>query len=134
MLIVEDNPADVVFFREAVEVSAVSAQLHVVDNGGDAMAFLHQQGRFATAPRPDVVVLDINVPVKNGSEVLQDMKTDGALNQIPVMILSTSSSERHMTNLYTAGRCRYYVKTPDFSLLSSIVAEILTFALACRPA
>jgi len=132
MLLVEDNPGDVVFFQEAVNDSGVSAELNVVDNGDDALAFLRRHGRFAEAPRPDVVVLDLNLPVKNGCEVLQDMMADGLLNQIPVVILTTSSSERNLTKLYTAGRCRYEVKTPDLDQLSSIVVEIHALALAFR--
>ena len=134
MLVVEDNPADVAFFQEAVDASAVSAQLHVVDNGGDALAFLRREGRFADAPRPDVVVLDLNVPVRNGCEIMQDMKADSALGQIPVAVLTTSTSERDVTNLYTAGRCRYLVKTSDLKQVLSIAAEIHALGLAFRPA
>jgi two-component system response regulator len=134
MLVVEDNPADVVFFREAVDAAGLRARLHVVDNGGDALAFLRRQGRFGDAPRPDVVVLDLNIPVRNGCEVLQEMKADSSLAHIPVAILTTSSSEGHVANLYTPGRCRYLVKTPDFDALSSAAAEIHALALAFRGA
>lgn len=134
MLVVEDNPGDVVLFQEAVETAKLPVRLHVVDNGGDAMAFLRRQGRFADAPRPDVVVLDLNVPVRNGREILQDMNADKVLGQIPVAILTTSSSERHVTALYTAGRCRYLVKPADFARMVSIAAEIHALGLALRPA
>ena len=134
MLVVEDNPADVFFFREAVDAAHLSAQLHIVDNGGDALDFLRRQGQFTESPRPDVVILDLNVPVKNGQEVLMEMRADGLLSQIPVMILTTSSSERNVTKLYTTGRCLYQVKTADLHRLSDIAAEIHAFALAFRPA
>ena len=133
MLVVEDNPADVLFFQEAVEAVDLFARLHVVDNGGDAITFLRRQGQFVGAPRPDIVILDLNIPVKNGREVLQEIRSDGMLNQIPVMILTTSSSERDVIGFYTAGRCRNREKTPDLAKLSSIAAEAHAFAIASRP-
>ncbi len=132
MLVVEDNPADVLFFQEAVDAAGLSARLHIVDNGGDAIAFLRRQKQFAEAPRPDVVVLDLNIPVRNGREVLRDMMGDDSLSRIPVAILTTSTSERDMTGSYTHGLCRYFVKTPDFKALTSLAVEIHNFALRLR--
>ena len=132
MLMVEDNPGDVVLFREAVACTALSVQLHVVNNGGDAMAFLRRQGKFADATRPDVVVLDLNTPIRSGREVLQDMKADPTLCQIPVMILTTSGVDQDVVDLYTPGRCRYEVKSALFRDLAAIVARIHAFGLSCR--
>ena len=124
MLIVEDNPADVVFFREAVKAAETPAALHVVDNGADAIRFLSRQGPFAHVPRPDVVVLDLNLPVKNGKNVLEEMMAEPALRMIPVAILTTSNSESHLCGAYTSGRCLYFVKTDDFQRLQEIVGQI----------
>lgn len=132
ILVVEDNPADVVFFEEAVKSAGVSAQLHAIDNGGDALAFLQRRGEFVNAERPDVVVLDLNIPVRNGREVLESMSADPLLRQIPVAILTTSESEEHLVQLYPAGLCRYMVKTGDFERLQGLVAEIHALAVAVR--
>lgn len=128
MLLVEDNPADVFFFREAVDATGLPVCLRVVDNGDAALAFVRRQGQFADADQPDVMVLDLNVPVRNGREVLEGMAADGTLRQIPVVIFTTSETEEHLVQLYPAGRCRYMVKTSDFDRLKGIVGEI--FALA----
>jgi CheY-like chemotaxis protein len=131
MLVVEDNPGDVVFLKEAIEASGRRVCMRTVDNGGDALAFLRRQGKFMDAPRPDVVVLDLNIPVKSGKEVLREMAADAALRQIPVMVLSTSESEEQVTQLYPPGRCRYMVKTSDFDRLTGMVGEIQAFAASC---
>jgi CheY-like chemotaxis protein len=132
MLLVEDNPADVVFFQEALQATGLPARVEVVDNGEDAMQFLLRRGRWAAAPRPDVVVLDLNVPMRNGQEVLVDLAGDTDLNTIPVAVLTTSTSETCVTELYPAGRCLYFVKTADFKQLQEIVRKIA--AHAARPA
>jgi CheY-like chemotaxis protein len=129
---VEDNPADLAFFREALASAALPVQLHAVNNGGDAMAFLRRQGRFPDAPRPDVVILDLNVPVRSGRELLVDMAGDGTLCQIPIVILTTSTFERDIVTLYTRGRCRYEVKTANFDKLTAIAAGAHAFGLSCR--
>ena len=132
MLIVEDNYADVVFFQEAVAAAALSVDLRVVNNGGDAVEFLRRRGRFAEAPRPDVVILDLNLPVKSGREVMQDMMADESLGRIPVAILTTSTYEDDLATLYTPGRCEYFVKVPDFRQLASVAARIYALALKFR--
>jgi CheY-like chemotaxis protein len=130
MLVVEDNPGDVVFLREAIEDSGRGVCMLTVDNGGDALAYLRRQGKFGDARRPDVVVLDLNIPVKNGREVLREMAADTGLRQIPVVILTTSECEKQLTELYPPGRCRYMVKTSDFDRLMGMVGEIHAFAAA----
>ncbi len=124
MLVVEDNPADVAFFREAVESAQVPAAIHVARDGNQALQFLRRQAAYADAPRPDVIVLDLNLPIKRGQEVLSDLAADSGLNTIPVVILTTSTSERCACDLYTPGRCLYFTKTEDFQKLQDIVQKI----------
>lgn len=131
MLVVEDNPGDVVLFTEAVEVTGLPTRLCVVNDGGSALAFLLRQDPHAGAPRPDVVVLDLNVPVRSGREVLQAMRADDTLCRIPVMILTTSTSDQDVLELYAPGPCRYEVKTPDFVKLTAIAVRAHAFGLAC---
>ncbi len=130
MLIVEDNPADVVFFSEAVEATETPATLRVVTNGEDALRFLRRQAPFADALRPDVIVLDLNLPVKNGTEVLREMVDEPALRTIPVAILTTSNSDSHLCDAHPDGRCQYFVKTAEFEELQSIVRQIVSHARA----
>jgi two-component system, chemotaxis family, response regulator Rcp1 len=132
ILIVEDNPADVVLFTEALEDAHTPADLHGVSNGEDALRFLRQKAPFAGAPRPDVIVLDLNLPVKSGREVLAELSAEPALNGTPVAILTTSQSEADVCDTYPIGRCRYFVKTGDFIALVEIVKTILGFALAAK--
>ena len=128
MLMVEDNPADVVFFREAVEASQTAADIHVVTNGAEAMRYLRQEAPFDRAPRPDVLVMDLNLPLKNGQEVMAEVASDPAMNTIPVAILTTSTSETCLCDVYPKGRCLYFTKTDDFRRLQDIVREIAAHA------
>ncbi len=128
MLLVEDNPADVLFLEEAVEASRTPAKMHVVGDGCAAMKFLRRQAPHIDAPRPDVIVLDLNVPVKSGREVLTEMASDPELQTIPVAILTTSTSETWVCDLYPAGRCKYFNKTEQLQLLQDIVKKIAAHA------
>lgn len=128
MLVVEDNPADVVFLNEAIETTGTAATVHVVSDGEDALRFLRREGPYAETPRPDLVVLDLNLPLKNGRDVLAGMMGDPILRTIPVAILSTSSSEAQICESYTSGRCLYFVKTDELGLLQEIVKQIATYA------
>lgn len=128
MLVVEDNPADVLFLEEAVEASRTPAKMHVVSDGSTAMKFLRRQAPHIDAPRPDVIVLDLNVPLKSGREVLTEMAADTELQTIPVAILTTSTSETWVCDLYPAGRCQYFNKTDQFQLLQEIVKKIAAHA------
>ena len=128
MLLVEDNPADVVFLREAIEAAGVPLSVHVVSDGAEAMDFLHRESLHANAPRPDVVVLDLNLPIKKGHEVLAEMAADTELNTIPVAVLTTSTSESCVCEMYPPGRCLYFVKTDQFGKLKEIVRQITDHA------
>lgn len=128
ILLVEDNLADVVLFREALESAGVPARVEVVDNGRDPMRFLSRQGRFARAPRPDVIVMDLNLPIRNGQEALREIASDPGLNTIPVAVLTTSTFEECVCEMYPAGRCLYFSKTDEFSRLQDIVRQIAAHA------
>jgi DNA-binding response OmpR family regulator len=130
VLLVEDNQADVVLFREALESTRTPAALHVVTDGEDALRFLRRESPFAEAPHPGVIVLDLNLPIKSGRTVLAEMRTEPALNGTPVAILTTSESEESVCDGYTSGRCRYFIKTGDFHALVKIVQTIIAFAVA----
>ena len=128
MLLVEDNPADVVLFREALKDTQASATMHVVGDGGDAMRFLLRQEHYADAPRPGVLVLDLNLPVMNGQQVLVEMASDPELNTIPVAILTTSTSDTCVCEIYPRGRCLYFTKSHDFNRKKDIVRQIAAHA------
>jgi CheY-like chemotaxis protein len=132
ILVVEDNPGDVMLFREAIEATQTPAAVHVVGDGGDAMRFLLRQDRHAQAPRPDVIVLDLNLPVKNGQQVLVEMASDPELNTIPVAILTTSTTDHCMCDVYPKGRCLYFTKTDDFKRLQEIVKKIAAHARTAK--
>ena len=128
MLLVEDNPGDVALFREALESARLAANVNVVEGGDEALDFLRRQHRFSDAPRPHVVVLDLNIPTRNGREVLLEMAADPALNTIPVVVLTTSTSDVHVSSMYPGGRCLYFTKTGDFRRLQEIVRQIAAHA------
>jgi CheY-like chemotaxis protein len=134
ILMVEDNPADVVFFQEAMQASRAASTLHVVGDGSQAMRFLRREAPFSGAPRPDVIVLDLNLPVKNGQEVMRELASDPALNSVPVAILTTSTSEAWVCDIYPPGRCVYFTKTDDFKQLQDIVLQIVAYGKTARTA
>jgi CheY-like chemotaxis protein len=134
MLIVEDNPADVVLFTEALETTHAPASCHVVTNGEDAMRFLRRDAPYTDAPRPDVVILDLNLPVKKGRDVLVELRAEPSLNKTPVAILTTSEWEDGICGWYLNERCRYFIKTGDFHELVEIVRKIVEFAASAARA
>ncbi len=110
ILLVEDNPADVLLTAEALREGRVAHDLSVVNNGADAMYFLRRQGKFQKSPRPNLIFLDINLPKKNGFEVLADIKGDPDLRSIPVIVLTTSSSRQDIRRAYGLHANCYIVK------------------------
>jgi CheY-like chemotaxis protein len=103
ILLVEDNPGDVRLTREALRRGRVANTLHVVDDGDKALAFLRREGEYADAPRPGVVLLDLNLPGLDGRDVLAAVKSDPALRRIPIIVLTTSSADRDVANSYDLG-------------------------------
>ena len=120
------------FFREAAEAGRTAMDVHVVANGAQALRFLRREPPFDRAPRPDIVVLDLNLPVKNGQEAAVEMASDPSLNTIPVAILTTSTSEACVCEVYPPGRCLYFTKTDDFKRLQDIVRKIAAHARTAK--
>jgi two-component system, chemotaxis family, response regulator Rcp1 len=124
ILLVEDNPADVRLLEEAFKESRIESRLSVVPDGVEALAFLRREGRYSAAPQPDLVVLDLNMPRKDGRQVLTEMKADPQLRIIPVMILSSSSLQEDQRMAATLGAVRYIIKPHDFSQFLQVVRVI----------
>lgn len=129
ILLVEDSPSDVLITREALAECGVLGTLHVVENGVDALAFLRREGRFSGAPRPDIVLLDLNLPMKGGLEVLEEVKTDDALRSTPIIVLTTSGDERDMLSSYDLHANGFVTKPVEFDEFVEVVRSIDDFWL-----
>ncbi|HMM42976.1 MAG TPA: response regulator [Thermomicrobiales bacterium] len=129
ILLVEDSPADVDLTREALEDAKVRNTLHVVNDGVAAMEFLRQEGDYADAPRPDLILLDLNLPKKDGREVLADVKADPALRRIPVVVLTTSEAEQDILRSYDLHANCYVTKPVDLEQFISVIKSIEKFWL-----
>jgi CheY-like chemotaxis protein len=127
ILLVEDNPDDILITREAFQNSAIQSTLHVAEDGIDAMRFLRNEERFAEAPRPDLILLDLNLPKKDGREVLAEIKRDKALKDIPVVVLTTSSSQEDILKSYRLHANCYITKPVDLNAFFTIVRDIESF-------
>ncbi len=127
ILLVEDNPADVLMTRSAFEDFKITNTLHVVEDGADALEFLRGQGNFAGAPRPDLIMLDLNLPRKNGREVLAEIKADPALRNIPVVVLTTSKSEQDVLQSYELHANCYIVKPVGFKNFVEAIKSIKNY-------
>jgi len=111
ILLVEDNEGDVVLTREAFEEYKIKTKISIVKNGQDALDFLSQSGKFTNSKKPDLILLDINIPIFSGHEVLERIKSDSNLKKIPVIMLTTSSSEKDLEKAY-GKHCNSYIKKP----------------------
>ena len=129
MLLVEDNPDDVDLTIEALEDAKIANRLHVVSDGVAALAFLHREGGFARAPRPDLILLDLNLPKKSGREVLAEIKNDPKLRCIPVVVLTTSSADEDILRAYDLHANCYITKPVDFEQFSRVINAIEDFWL-----
>lgn len=127
VLLVEDDPGDILLTREAFELNKVRNKLHVVNDGEQAMAFLRREGEYAEAPRPDLILLDLNLPRKDGREVLQDIKGDKELRGIPVVVLTTSEAEEDILRSYHLHANAYVSKPVDFDQFINVVRRIDDF-------
>jgi CheY-like chemotaxis protein len=130
ILLVEDSPGDVRLTQEILQEAAVHNHLHVVADGIEAMAFLQQTGQYKHAPKPDLILLDLNLPKKDGREVLMDIKRSDRLRRIPVVVLTTSHAEEDILRTYNLhGNC-YITKPVDLTQFIRVVKSIQDFWLS----
>ena len=135
ILLVEDNPADVRLVREALKESKILNNLSVVEDGVEAMDFLRKKGKYASSVRPDLILLDLNLPKKNGREVLAEVKSDEKLKRLPVVIMTVSDDEKDILLTYNAHANCYIKKPLDFDKFSQVVHAIenFWFTIVCLP-
>ena len=129
ILLVEDNEGDARLAKEAMRDSKIRNTLHHVGDGEEAMEFLYQKGKHADAPRPDLILLDLNLPRKDGRAVLEEVKTDVSLKRIPVVILTTSSDEQDILRSYNLHANCYITKPIDLTQFLVVVRSIEDFWL-----
>jgi len=130
ILLVEDNPGDVRLTKELLKESKIHNSLTVMDNGEDALLFLRREGKYPNAPLPDLILLDLNLPRKNGSEVLASIKSDPALRRIPVVILTSSKAEEDIAKTYDLHANCYISKPVGLEQFAAVVKSIDDFWLA----
>jgi CheY-like chemotaxis protein len=127
VLLVEDDPGDVLMTREAFEDYKVKNNLHVVSDGVEALSFLRGEGEYTGSPRPDLILLDLNLPLKDGREVLSEIKSDDKLRRIPVVVLTTSEAEEDVLRSYDLHANAYITKPVDFDRFVDVVRHIDDF-------
>lgn len=127
ILMAEDNATDVMLTKEALAHAKLLNTLHVVDDGIEAMDFLHRRGKHLKAPQPDLILLDLNMPRKNGQEVLAEIKASDRLKHIPVVILTTSKAEEDVVKAYGLHANCYVIKPVDFDVFAEVVRSIQQF-------
>lgn len=130
ILLVEDNPGDVRLTEEALKDNKVHNNLHIVEDGVEALAFLRREGTYSGCPRPDLILLDLNLPRKDGREVLAEIKADEGLRRIPVVVLTTSKAEEDILRAYDLSANCYITKPVDFEQFIRVVRSIEDFWLA----
>ena len=130
ILLVEDNPGDVRLTIEALKEGRFANIINVAVDGFEAMAFLRREGKYANAPKPDLILLDLNLPKKNGREVLAEIKTDSNLKCIPVVILTSSQAEKDIVETYNLHANCYITKPVDFEQFIRVVRSIEDFWFA----
>ena len=129
ILLVEDNPGDVRLTKEAIREAKIRNRLNVVKDGEEAVAYVRRQGEFADQPRPDLILLDLNLPKKDGREVLQDLKSDPDLHRIPVVVLTSSAAEQDILSMYDLYANAYVTKPVDLEQFMHVVSSIQDFWL-----
>ncbi len=127
ILLVEDNPGDARLAKEALKDGRVCNNLYHVTDGIEAMAFVRQEGEYSTAPRPDLILLDLNLPRKDGREVLSEIKEDPELRLVPVVVMTTSAAERDLIKSYDLHANAYIVKPMDLDQFIQVVRAIESF-------
>jgi len=127
ILLVEDSPTDVMITREAMLEAKLINNLHVVENGEDALAYVNRRPPFADAPRPDLILLDLNIPRKPGLEVLAEIKQDPRLRSIPVVVLTTSNADEDVLAAYGHHANCFITKPVDFEALCQVLHHVEEF-------
>ncbi len=129
ILLVEDNEGDVGLVEEVFEDAKIRNTLHVAEDGEEAMLFLNKEKPFLNAPTPDIILLDLNLPQKDGREVLEEIKTDDKLKRIPVVVLTTSKAEEDIVRSYDLHANSYITKPVDFDQFIRVIKSIEDFWL-----
>jgi CheY-like chemotaxis protein len=129
ILLVEDNPGDIDLTREALEDAKVLNRLHVVEDGEQALDFVFRRGQFAEAPRPDLILLDLNLPKRDGREVLEEIRTDADMTEIPIVILTSSQADEDIVRAYRLHANCYIAKPVNFVQFLKIIHAIEDFWL-----
>lgn len=127
VLLVEDDPGDIVIAEEALRAGKVASTLHVVNDGVQALQFLRREGEHASAPKPDLILLDLNLPRMGGHEVLEHVKSDPELRRIPIVVLTTSSAGEDIVRSYDLYANAYVSKPVDFDDFADVVKQIDEF-------
>jgi CheY-like chemotaxis protein len=130
VLLVEDDEGDVLMTREALEEGKVINNLNVVGDGVEALEYLRRTGSYASVPRPDLVLLDLNLPKRDGRQVLQDIKSDPELRRIPVVVLTTSEAEEDVLRSYDLHANAYVTKPVDFDRFVQVIQQIDDFFIS----
>lgn len=129
ILLVEDNKGDVGLIEEVFEEAKIKNNLHIAEDGEEAMLFLHGEKKFAGSPRPDIILLDLNLPKKDGREVLKEIKEDSNFRNIPVVVLTTSGAEKDILKAYDLHANAYITKPIDLDQFIKVVESIGNFWL-----
>jgi two-component system, chemotaxis family, response regulator Rcp1 len=127
ILLVEDNENDVELTRMCFEKAKMKVELHLAGNGEECMAFLRKEGRFSEAPVPDLILLDLNMPRMDGREVLEQISQDERLRHLPVVILTTSTDEKEILDMYKLRCSSYIVKPVDFEQFHRVIRSIAEY-------
>ena len=127
VLLVEDDPGDVLMTQEAFEEHKVRNRLNVVQDGAEALAYLRREGQYANAVRPDLILLDLNLPRRDGREVLEEIKKDEVLGRIPVVVLTTSAADEDILRSYQLHANAYVTKPVDFENFINVIKQIDEF-------
>jgi CheY-like chemotaxis protein len=130
ILLIEDSPSDAALTIEALQAGKIVNNLNRVADGVEAMAYLRKQGKFAESSRPDLVMLDLNLPKKDGREVLQELKSDPSLKLIPIIVLTTSRADKDVLQSYALNANCYITKPVDFQQFIDVVRSIERFWLS----
>lgn len=127
LLVVEDNPGDARLIEEVLQTCTNRYHLHLVEDGVEAMNFLHKKGKFVNSPRPDLILLDLNLPKKDGREVLAELKSDIKLKQIPVVIMTTSQAEEDIFKAYSLHANCFITKPLELDQFNSAIKSLIEF-------